>query len=101
MKRKIIILLFCFIIFNTQAFAFGLKKKSQAPIINPKDKLEYVNMDWWKKFSDPYLNYYIETAVINNHDARKASFTVEEYKQFVKYINRDFGLHNCKIDFSE
>lgn len=63
---------------------FAFFGKSQKPIINPKEKLDYVNIDWWDNFSDPCLKYYIIKAVENNHDAQKASWQVEEYRQNVK-----------------
>lgn len=53
--------------------------------INYQEKMDYVNMDFWRKLGDDYLCCYIEQAVINNHDARKASYSLEEYRQKVKY----------------
>lgn len=61
--------------------AWGDKK---LPPIKPSEKIEYVNISWWDNFSDPYLKYYIVQAISNNHDAKKASWKVEEYKQSVK-----------------
>lgn len=55
------------------------------PQINSVQKIDYVNICWWDNFSDPLLKQYIVQAIQNNHDARKASWQVEEYKQFVKY----------------
>lgn len=54
------------------------------PRINPQQKLDYVNICWWDNFSDPCLKGYIIKAIENNHDAKKASWTVEDYKQQVK-----------------
>lgn len=83
MKKIIIIfLIFCFSFAQANAFSFKRKK------VNPVDvneKLEYVNMDFWSRFNDPYLTYYICEAVKNNHDARKASWKVAEYRENVKY----------------
>jgi NodT family efflux transporter outer membrane factor (OMF) lipoprotein len=81
--KKIITTILCFFIFCSPSFASWFNPK--APLVNGKEKLNYVNISWWEKFSDPYLTCYIESAVINNHDARKASMVVEEYKEFVKY----------------
>lgn len=55
------------------------------PPINSKAKIDYVNINWWDNFSDSYLKCYIIQAIENNHDARKASWRVEEYRQNVKY----------------
>lgn len=52
--------------------------------INPLEKMDYVNINWWDNFSDACLKYYIIKAIENNHDARKASWRVEEYRQMVK-----------------
>lgn len=54
------------------------------PRINTQSKIDYVNISWWDNFSDPYLKCYIIQAIENNHDAKKASWTVEEYKHQVK-----------------
>lgn len=63
------------------ACAWGNKK---LPPINSSQKIDYVNINWWDNFSDPYLKCYIIQAITNNHDAKKASWLVEEYKQSVK-----------------
>lgn len=63
------------------ACPWGNKK---LPPINPNQKIGYVNINWWDNFSDPYLKCYIIQAIANNHDVKKASWQVEEYKQAVK-----------------
>jgi NodT family efflux transporter outer membrane factor (OMF) lipoprotein len=45
---------------------------------------DYVNLQWWKNFNDNVLNAYIEKAVLNNHDLKMASITVDEYYQNIK-----------------
>ena len=83
--RKLIIALITFIfIINSSAYAFSFKKNNHNPL-NVQEKTEYVNMCFWDKFQDEYLNYYITEAIRNNPDARKASWQVEEYRQNVKY----------------
>lgn len=82
MKNKILII-FLIIVFGLQNPGFARCKKNQ-PAINPNEKIGYVNLNWWDNFSDPCLKYYITQAIINNHDARRASWQVEEYKQMVK-----------------
>lgn len=83
--KKIFALFFTFIfLICTSAQAFSFKKKKADPL-DYSQKLGYVNMNFWNRFEDPYLGEYIEAAVRNNHDARKASWQVEEYRQNVKY----------------
>lgn len=52
--------------------------------INTPEKISYVNIDWWDNFSDPILKNYILMAIQNNHDVKKASWKVEEYRQNIK-----------------
>lgn len=47
-------------------------------------RFDYVNMDWWKKFDDEYLNEYIVKAIENNHDLKVATLQVEQYHQMTK-----------------
>lgn len=54
------------------------------PRINAQSKVDYVNICWWDNFTDPCLKYYIIKAIENNHDAKKASWQVEEYRQNIK-----------------
>lgn len=44
-----------------------------------------LNLDFFSKFNDEYLCYYINEAIENNHDAKQASYKVEQYRQQVKY----------------
>lgn len=48
------------------------------------DKNE-LNTEFFSRFNDECLYYYINEAVENNHDAKQASFRVEQYRQQVKY----------------
>lgn len=57
---------------------------TKLPPINTAEKIDYVNINWWDNFSDPMLKCYILMAIENNHDVRKASWQVEEYRQNVK-----------------
>ncbi len=84
MKHKLIsIMLIWALILQLPCFAFF--NKSKTPVIDVKEKIAYVNMCWWDKFDDPILKNYIIRAVEYNHDLKKASWQVEEYRQFVKY----------------
>ena len=56
-------------------------------VISPvlaESKLDYVNMDFWHRFGDDYLYCYIRHSLEYNHDLKKASLKVEEYRQKVK-----------------
>lgn len=46
---------------------------------------EELNLVFFTKFNDDCLNYYISTALENNHDIKKAGYAVEQYRQQVKY----------------
>lgn len=110
--KKILTLFLTFVFITAvgaEAFSFG-KKKAQP--LDYKEKLAYVNMDFWQRFNDPCLTDYIITAVKNNHDVRKASWQVEEYRQNVKYsfgqelpslsVAANYaGLHIPRIDSFE
>lgn len=79
---SISILISIFLSVNS-ANAFFKKDKGQN-VCNLKEKYEYVNIDWWNKFNDPYLKDYVLKAIEYNHDLKKASWQVEEYRQFAK-----------------
>ena len=44
-----------------------------------------LNLDFFAKFGDDCLVYYINTALENNHDLKKAEAVVEQYRQRVRY----------------
>lgn len=47
--------------------------------------VEELNVDFFTRFNDAYLNCYIQDALNNNHDLKKAELVVEQYRQQVKY----------------
>ena len=53
--------------------------------IDLKEKVSYVNLDYFDRFGDELLKSYILKAVENNHSARQASYKSEEFRQQVKY----------------
>lgn len=59
---------------------YYIKTEKVKPI---KNKYEYVNLDWWSKFNDEYLNDYIIRAIENNKDLKMATLTIDEYYQNV------------------
>lgn len=86
MRRLFINCLILFPLMILQAGTAGafLDKKPNGDVCNIKQKLSYVNICWWENFNDPILTEYIIKAVECNHDLKKASWSVEEYRQFVK-----------------
>ena len=86
-KRNIdrIIVIFSVLTLLTQTSCLAMPWDNKPlPRINPQNKINYVNINWWDNFSDPYLKCYIIQAIENNHDAKKASWKVQEYKQAIK-----------------
>lgn len=82
--RKILTVFLCLSLFlQLPCFSVPWSKKP-LPRINPCSKIDYVNICWWDNFSDPLLKEYIIKAITCNHDAREASWKVEEYKYLVK-----------------
>lgn len=79
---KIYLAIIFVLIFISPSFAFCHKK--QPDVNNLQEKLDYVNIGWWQNFNDPILNEYIYKAIQCNHNAKEASWKVEEYRQFVK-----------------
>lgn len=44
-----------------------------------------LNIGFFSSFNDEYLNCYIQDALNNNHDLKKAKHVVEQYRQQTKY----------------
>ena len=61
-----------------------ISKKEKKAIEEKKNKLDYINIDWWESYNDQYLTDYILKAVENNPDAKIASLKVEEARQAMK-----------------
>ena len=53
-----------------------------APLL--ADKIEYMNLDWWKKFEDENLNNYMQFAYENNRDLKIATASTKQAQQVVK-----------------
>lgn len=47
--------------------------------------IQELNIDFFKNFNDENLNCYIQQALDNNHDLKKAGHVVEQYRQQTKY----------------
>lgn len=80
---KVLICIF-FILAALYPDSVSAKCKSCFNVNNIDQKYDYVNINWWNNFNDPILAQYIRKAIECNHNARKASWQVEEYRQFVK-----------------
>lgn len=85
-------------------FAFVLSVQSAFAI----DKKE-LNIDFFSRFNDDCLVYYINSALDNNHDAKQAAAVVEQYRQQAKYsfgkelpsfsVSANYlGIHVPKLD---
>ena len=48
------------------------------------DKIEYMNLDWWKQFNDENLNKYMLFAYENNKDLKIAAAETKQAQQVVK-----------------
>lgn len=44
-----------------------------------------LNLEFFNKFNDDNLNYYINSALENNHELKKTEYVIEQYRQQVKY----------------
>lgn len=83
-KNKIIIFIISMLLVQLPSLAFFNNKFNPCPI-NTGEKIKYINPCWWENFNDPILMQYVIKAVENNHNARQASWKVEEYRHAVKY----------------
>lgn len=61
--------------------AVNVQAKNTAVIA---DKIEYMNLDWWKKFGDENLDKYMLYAYENNKDLKIASASTKQAQQVVK-----------------
>lgn len=84
-KLFIISLILFPLLLQNAVLAFGCKN-SQSNVNNVQEKLNYINIDWWNNFSDPILKSYVLQAINCNHDLKKTSWKVEEYRQTVKTV---------------
>ena len=47
--------------------------------------IQELNIEFFNRFNDENLNCYIQDALNNNHDLKKAGYVVEQYRQQTKY----------------
>ena len=74
-------------------------EKHKTETVKPKkNKYEYINLAWWGKFNDEYLNDYIIRAVEHNKDLKMASLTIDEYYQNIK-MQRASELPSLAVGF--
>ena len=79
--KKILTISLLTLFITNPVSVFAIQNKNEARNIN---KIDYVNLNWWKNFNDPYLEDYIMKALEYNKDLQIASLTIDEYSQFVK-----------------
>ncbi|MFI3299935.1 MAG: TolC family protein [Candidatus Gastranaerophilales bacterium] len=75
--------------FSPAVFAVENQKKFKSSASKEKSspdayKFDYVNLKFWEDFNDETLNKYIKQAVLNNHDLKMASLSVDQYRENVK-----------------
>ena len=70
MKIKKAALTFILLLFSQSCFAVDVQE---------------LNIDFFNKFNDEYLSFYIQEALNNNHDLKKTAHVVEQYRQQTKY----------------
>ena len=70
MIRKIISVFVLMVVFSQSALAYDYAN---------------LNLEFFNKFNDDNLNYYINSALENNHELKKTEYVIEQYRQQVKY----------------
>lgn len=68
--------------FKKAAIVISILLVSQSVIAIDRSE---INPEFFKRFNDECLYYYINEAIENNHDAKQATHRVEQYRQQVKY----------------
>ncbi|MCM1264686.1 MAG: TolC family protein [Candidatus Gastranaerophilales bacterium] len=63
-----------------------VKSKKDVPFgkLKVQNKYDFINIQWWESFNDPYLTEYINRAMTHNFDLKIATLTVDEYYQNVR-----------------
>ncbi len=96
--KKLTLLIFIMLIFFNTTYA---KQKTDN---SNKDKIEYVNLNFWENFKDEYLTEHLLNLYEKNYDLKIAELKVKENEKLVKmnfanelpfvgfepYIGRDF-----------
>ena len=75
-----ILIVSLFLTAGTPVFAIQDMKSNK----RVESSVEKINIEWWEKYNDVYLEEYILKALNNNHDLKIATLKVEEAKQNVK-----------------
>lgn len=61
-----------------------IQKTKIEKVQETENKIDYVNIDWWKNFNDEILFDYILRAINYNHNLKIATISTQEYYQAVK-----------------
>ncbi len=77
-KIKAIIVLILFLESTGFSPCFAIKNKAEK--INKKD---YINIDFWEKYDDNNLNYFILRAIESNYDLKIAEKNTQIYKELI------------------
>ena len=64
MIRKIISVFVLMVVFSQSALAYDYAN---------------LNLEFFNKFNDDNLNYYINSALENNHELKKTEYVIEQY----------------------
>lgn len=108
MKKQKILILLLLINFCTSisvAFADNGNKTStpnskQLKANVSDSKAEYINRDWWDKFSDPLLRGYIVKAAEANHDLKITSLKVLQSQELIReFFGKEFPLFQLGSNF--
>ena len=76
------IIVLVFLLFPQSAF-------SQQEPVKTGVRAYNVNINWWRNFSDPYLQEYIYRALEKNHDLKRQNYITEQYRQTIKTVMSD------------
>lgn len=64
--------------------AYSKNKEETKTNLQDEKTLEYLNLDWWRKFNDDYLTDNLITVYKNNYDLKNAELKIKENEKLVK-----------------
>ena len=64
--------------------AYSKNKEETKTNLQDEKTLEYLNLDWWRKFNDDYLTDNLITVYKNNYDLKNADLKINENEKLVK-----------------
>lgn len=90
--KKFLILFLIFIISSTSAHS-----KQNSDDVNTKNKIEYLNLQWWQNFNDDILIEHLKNLYLNNYDLKNAELKIKESEKIVKL---EFANELPEINFN-